>query len=150
MLAHRKGVTLIETTVALAVVAISTLGALSYQYHCARQIHIAHAELAATRVSQMVAEDWKASGGGSAYSPVPMNIGFAKAAPPGTGYEITVDGMHFFVDLTSRQVDFDDFSTIALREISCTVRWRSDFNIGAPGPLDPEVVMTTYLRAGQD
>jgi prepilin-type N-terminal cleavage/methylation domain-containing protein len=149
MLAHRRGVTLIETTVALAVVAVSTLGALSYQYHCARQIHIAHAELAATRVAQTIAEDWKASGGGDAYDPTAMNIGFAKD-PIGTGYLITVDGMHFFIDLTARQVDYDNFSTIALREINCTVRWRSDFNAGAPGPSDPAVVMTTYLRAGQD
>jgi prepilin-type N-terminal cleavage/methylation domain-containing protein len=145
----RKGLTLIETAVALAVVAVSTLGALSYQYHCARQIHIARAELAATRIGQMITEDWKASGGAEAYDPQSMELGIEKDTV-GSGYAISIDGMHFFIVLDSRQVDYDTFSSIALREISCTVRWKADFTAGAPSATDPAVVMTTYLRAGQD
>jgi hypothetical protein len=148
MSTNRKGVTLVEAAAAIAVISICILGALSYQYHSARQIRIAHCELAATRVGQMVIEDWKAAGGNSDYDPRSMDIGFAKNIL-GSDYNITVDGTKFYVSLDSSQVDFDDFSGIALRQIVCDIRWR-DGGTGAPTITDPEVIFTTYLRAGQD
>lgn len=148
MLRTRRGVTLLETAIAIAIVTICVLGALSYQYHSARQMRIAHCELAATRVGQMVIEDWKAAGGNSDYDPLYMDIGFARN-PTGTDYSIIVDGTRFYVSLDSSQVDYDDFSGVALKEIVCNVRWR-DGSTSAPTGTDPSVNFTTYLRAGQD
>jgi prepilin-type N-terminal cleavage/methylation domain-containing protein len=145
----RRGVTLIETAVAIIVIAVCTLGALSYQYHSARQMRIAHCELAATRIGQMVIEDWKAAGGNGSYDPLSMDIGFAKNVI-GSGYNLAIDGTRYYVTLDSSQVDFDDFSGTILREIVCKVDWLADGGTGTPGSGDPSVIFTTYLRSGQD
>lgn len=50
--------------VAMAVLAIATLGTLSYQYHSAKHSRIAKLEMTATRTAQLLLEDWKSSGGG--------------------------------------------------------------------------------------
>ncbi len=143
-----RGLTLVETAIALAVVSISTLGSLAYQYHAARQIRIAQAELAATRIGQLLVEDWKSTGGADNYDPLALDIGFA-ADPIGGSYIITVDRVKMYVWLVNVDVDMSFGGT--LRQITVTIRWRGNFDDQAPVPgADPLVVFTTYVRKGQD
>jgi Tfp pilus assembly protein PilV len=147
MRVQQRGLTLVETAISLAVVAISTLGSLSYQYHAARQIHIAHAELVATRTGQLLVEDWKSTGGAQNYDPVALNIGFAQD-PTSTYYLITVDGVRLSVWLVA--LDEDMSFGGSLRRITVTLRWRANFDAQPPTASDPIVVFTTYVRRGLD
>ncbi len=143
----RRGLTLVETAIALGIISVSTIGSLAYQYHAARQIRIAHAELAATRVGQLLVEDWKSTGGASNYDPVQLGIGFV-ADPVENNYVIFVDGVKFYVWL----VHVDEAMTFGgtLRRITITLRWRANFDNQTPTAVDPIVVFTTYVRKGQD
>ncbi|HSV27165.1 MAG TPA: hypothetical protein VLH60_04660 [Sedimentisphaerales bacterium] len=139
---------MIETAIALAVISVATAGSLAYQYHAARHIRIAHAELAATRIGQLLVEDWKSRGGESNYDPVALNIGFS-AVPMADHYIITVDRVRFHVWLVN--VDETMHFGGTLRRITVTIRWRGNFDAALPDPLtDPLLVFTTYVRKAQN
>jgi type II secretory pathway pseudopilin PulG len=145
MCIKRSGLTLIEAILAMAVLAIATLGSLAYAFHGAKQIKIAHAEMAAARTGQLLLEDWKSTGGDDAYDPTTIQMGFL-AGTPGN-FTTTVDGIKFYITLSPpTQVDEDLFSGVKLYEITVTVRWRNDFSAGAVGPGDPIATFTTYVR----
>lgn len=145
MYVRHKGLTLVETAIAMAILAITSIGALSYRYHSAQQIRVANAVTAATRIGQMVLEDWKSKGGAADYDPTSLNMGFTKNTI-GDSYVIAIDGMSMAVWLDTSDVDTDAFYGIVLREVKCTVRWRNDTGIGTVGTTDPTAVFTTYVR----
>ena len=72
----RAGVTLLEITVAIAVLAVASIGAINYQYHATRQGLVARSEITATRVAQLLLEDWKSRGGDETYDPEDLGMGF--------------------------------------------------------------------------
>ena len=71
--------TLLEVAVAIAVLAIASIGAINYQYHATRQGLVARSEITATRVAQLLLEDWKSRGGDETYDPVEI---WTWALPP--------------------------------------------------------------------
>jgi prepilin-type N-terminal cleavage/methylation domain-containing protein len=139
-----RGFSLIEAMIAIAVVSIAALGSLAYQYLGAKQLKIARAEFAATRIGQMVIEDWKSAGAVSNYDPAVLGSGFINDAVSG-GYVVAVDGITFYIaaPLVSSVVDTKPFAG-TLRQIIVTVRWRNDFSPGVPTANDPALVFTTY------
>jgi prepilin-type N-terminal cleavage/methylation domain-containing protein len=150
MRVKRNGLTLVETAIAIAVLSVSALGTLSYQYYAARQSHNATAQLAATRIGQLLLEDWKSVGGKDDYNPTGLNLGFSRDTV-GTGYIITVDGLRYYVSLdTPTDVDTDTMTDTTLRQIQCTVRWRVDLTSGSIRSTDPSLIFTTYVRRAQD
>jgi Tfp pilus assembly major pilin PilA len=146
---QRRGLTLIEAAIAIGVVGISSLGALSYQYYSARQLRVASVTLASMRVGQMLLEDWKGKGGDDVYDPTKLGMGFAKDTI-GTDYIVTIDGQRFYIWLTHADVTTDSLAGVTLRELKCTVRWRSDLTARTPGTDDPTAVFATYIRRGED
>ena len=142
---YEQGITLIEALVAMAILAIAALGALSYQFHCANQARIAKLELTATRTAQLLLEDWKSSGGSSAYDPAKLGMGFVYDQQSDF-YKIKVDKLPIFIRLVQRDVESDESAGITLREISVITRWRLDFVDIEPEETDPHLVLTTYVR----
>jgi prepilin-type N-terminal cleavage/methylation domain-containing protein len=143
----RNGFTLAEVSLAVAIIVIAALGALCYEYLSIDHVRIARAELAATRVGQLLIEDWKSTGGNPDYTPEDLNMGFALPPNAEAGqFMTTIDGLHLFITMDSDNKESDDFAGTVLREIDVTVKWRHDFSNGIPTDRDPAVVLSTYVR----
>lgn len=144
---YNSGVTLIEALVAAVMVSIIVLGGLAYQYFGAAHFRIAHAELTATRASQLLLEDWKGSGAANPvnYDANSLGLGFARA--DSYYYIITIDGVKMHMHLSYREVvppvDSD------LWELKVKTQWCNGGS-AVPGDSDPSLVLTTYARRGQD
>jgi prepilin-type N-terminal cleavage/methylation domain-containing protein len=139
------GITLIEAMVAMAILAIAALGALSYQYHCAKHARIAKLEMTATRTAQLLLEDWKSNGGSSSYDPSTLGLGFSLDSESGF-YRIEVDEQPMYIRLMHRDVETDAVAGVTLREITVVARWRPDFSELEPEAMHPHLVLTTYVR----
>lgn len=136
---------MLEVLVAMAVLAIAALGALSYQYHCAKHSRIAKLEMTATRTGQLLLEDWKSNGGSSSYDPTSLGLGFTHD-PESDFYKIVVDDLPMYIRLMYTDIDQDNTAGVTLREISVVVRWCLGFSDNEPEVNDPHLVLTTYVR----
>ena len=152
-----KGVTLIEALIAAVVVAILALGGLVYQYLGATHFRVAHAELTATRVGQLLIEDWKGNGAPDIdnYDATTLGVGFEKPIDgDNTYYAITVDGLKMHSWLSSEIVPIPDnpdpFAGVTLQQISVKIQWRKDFSSAEVEDDDPSIILTTYARLGED
>ena len=142
------GVTLLEVSVAIAVLAVASIGAINYQYHATRQGLLARSEITATRVAQLLLDDWKSRGGDETYDPEDLGLGFA-AMQAANWYRITVDNLPMAVYLQWTDVEQDVAAGVTLRELRVEFRWRVDRTDGAIRDIDPEYVMTTLVRRDQ-
>ncbi len=141
------GFTLLELTVAMTVMVIATLGALNYQYYAAEHARISSAELAGTRIAQLLLEDWKSKGGNEHYNPADLELGFVAAnSKEKADYYIEVDDVVMYVDLSYQDIDKDEAANVILRRITAKVRWRADHESGPPLSNDRSVKLTTYVR----
>lgn len=160
---------LIEAMVAMSVLAIATLGVLSYQYHAAGQARIARAQLTAMHTAQLLLEDWKSTGGSEEYDVTTLGLGFSsglripsqwsEGQGQGLGsplhnsvHTITVDNLPMVVMLIWKDVDHDDIAEVKLQQLTVIVK---------PGEIDghgdltftegylaniPAVTLITYVR----
>jgi prepilin-type N-terminal cleavage/methylation domain-containing protein len=144
----RAGVTLVEVSVAIVILAIASIGAINYQYHATRQGQVARSEITATRVAQLLLEDWKSRGGDETYDPTALGLGFTDMQAA-DWYRITVDNLPMSVHLEWNNVDQDATAGVTLREISVEFRWRVDRTDEAIRGIDPRYVMTTLVRRDQ-
>jgi Tfp pilus assembly protein PilV len=142
--------TLVEVMLAVAIIIIAALGTLCYEYLCADQVRFARAQLAATRIGQLLLEDWKSSGGSDNYNPEDLEMGFSLPSelPAGT-YMTTVDGLPLYITMNHDDIANDEFAGVTLRKITVDVRWKNDTGKGPTGGDDPSVVLTTYVRRDQ-
>ncbi len=152
-------VTLVEVMVAMTILTIAALGALSYQYHAAGHVRIARAQSAATHVAQLLLEDWKSTGGSEEYDPSILALGFSSPLPIPFGwdevksqelgeplhdavYAITIDDLPMLVMLSWEDVAYDATAGLKLRQLAVTVKF------GVVNQLEniPPVALTTYVR----
>ena len=145
-----RGFTLVEVLIAAAVTIIVALGTLNYQYYSIRHDRLAQAQLAATRLGQLILEDWKSTGGEPDYDPTSLNIGFMAPYPGETGNcIITLDNQTFYIQLVQSNPPepyHDDVAGVTLSQIRVITRWRGDFTRGALSASDPTITLTTYVR----
>ncbi len=156
-------VTLIEVMVATAVLVITTTGALSYQYHAARDAQIARAHIAATRTAQLLLEDWMSTGGSKEYDPSTLGLGFSpiiqtpnhfsKGQGGGLGnpihdgvHSITVDDIPMLVMLTWRDIAQDAQAQVILRQLGIIVEFSDETKITKRLENIETVTLTTYVR----
>ena len=148
--------------VAMAILTIAALGALSYQYHAAGHARIARAQSAATHVAQLLLEDWKSTGGSEKYDPSILALGFSSPQPipakwtsvkalkalilaeplNSAVYAITIDDLPMLVMLRWQDVAYDNTAGVKLRQLGVTVKF------GVVNQLEniPPVALTTYVR----
>ena len=148
-------VTLVETMVSIVVVGILALGGLGYQYHAAGHIRVARGQIVATRIAQLLIEDWKSTGGSDEYDPETLGIGFSPVPPQagiaGSAYSIVVDGFPMIATLAFDDVDYDEEAEIKLRLLAVVVepgQTAPETGVvvaSAAGPAAP-VTMLTYVR----
>jgi len=134
--------TLVEVMVAMVVLAIVALGALGYEYYAASQARVACAQTAATRIGQLLLEDWKSTGGSEDYDPATLGLGFSTLTIPShfsyslsqemgsplheAVYAITVDGVPMMIMLSWHDVAYDSVAEVTLRQIAVTVETVED------------------------
>ena len=152
-------VTLIEIMVAMTILTIAALGALSYQYHAAGHVRIARAQSAATHVAQLLLEDWKSTGGSEEYAPDTLAVGFSSPLPipakwtnvkamvlanplNDAVYAVTIDDLPMLAMLSWEDVAYDTTAGVKLRQLGVTV------NFGVVNQLEEilPVALTTYVR----
>jgi prepilin-type N-terminal cleavage/methylation domain-containing protein len=163
---YARAVTLIEVMAAMAILVISSTGALSYQYFSAKDAQKARAQLVATRVALLLLEDWKSIGGSKEYNPQTLGLGFSSPLPvpshfsegQGVGngtplhdavHDITVDDIPMMVMLTWDDIDQDDTSGVVLRQLNVEVQfgttWMDITKRKQYEGLKP-VILTAYVR----
>ena len=147
----RRGMTLVEVMIAVAIVIIAALGTMCYEYLCIDHVRYARAELTATRIGQLLIEDWKSDGGSLDYNPEDLHMGFDLPEDLPTNCVTVVDGLPLHISMTHSDVPggVDNFAGTKLSEISVIVSWKRDFGSGAPGDDDPRVALVTYVRQDQ-
>jgi hypothetical protein len=147
----RRGMTLVEVMVAVAFVIVAALGTMCYEYLCVDHVRIARAELIATRLGQLLIEDWKSTGGASDYNPEDLNMGFDLPDGLMTNCLTVVDGLPLHISMTHSDVDggVDTFSGTKLSELNVVVSWKKNFGNGAIEDDDPRVSLATYVRQDQ-
>ena len=152
-------VTLVEVMVAMVILTIAALGALSYQYHAAGHGRIARAQSAATHVAQLLLEDWKSTGGSEKYDPSILAVGFSSPQPipakwasvkamvlakplNSAVHAVTIDDLPMLVMLSWEDVAYDATAGLKLRQLAVTVKF------GVVNQLEniPPVALTTYVR----
>lgn len=154
-------VTLVEVMVAMVILTIAALGALSYQYHAAGHARIARAQSAATHVAQLLLEDWKSTGGSKEYDPSILALGFSSPLPipaqwtnvnvkamvlaeplNSAVYAVTIDDLPMLVMLSWEDVAYDATAGLKLRQLGVTVK----FGVVHQIENIPPVALTTYVR----
>jgi len=145
--AKHGGMTLVEVMMAVAIVIIAALGALCYEYLSVNHVRFARAQLAATRVGQILIEDWKSTGANDNYDPEYLQMGFNTTSVLPDGIcGTTIDGLPLFISFSSSDVARDEFAGVTLRQINVLVRWNQNFGQGAVNASAPGVSLTTYVR----
>jgi Tfp pilus assembly protein PilV len=137
--------------VAVALTSVLALGAMGYQYYSVRDGRVAQAEIMATRIGQLLLEDWKSVGGDAAYNPISLQLGFESTETGEFGdYWVTLGNQTFYMRLLFNNIDQDDLADVTLREINVTIRWRRDYRRGPVSASDPQISLTTYVRRDQN
>ncbi len=144
----QAGVTLLELVVATLILAIASLGALTYQYHAVKRTRSARAEIVAAQLAQLLLDDWKSTGGNEFYDPVVLNLGLEQIGSDPI-YRITLDGFPMRAQLWYSDVSTDEDAGVTLREIRVSIRWRRDYKNLEPSGSDPVFTSSTYVRRDQ-
>ena len=156
-------VSLIEVMVATVVLAMTVIGASSYQYHAARDGQIARAHMAATRTAQLLLEDWMSTGGSREYDPSTLGLGFSSTisvpahfsqggggglgSPIHDGVHlVTVNDIPMIVMLTWKDIAEDTQAQVILRQLSVIVEFGEEGQTIEQLANIESVVLTTYVR----
>ena len=140
----RSGLTLVEVMLAAAVIIVAALGTLCYEYLCVDHVRYARAQMTATRIGQLLIEDWKSTGGDVDYNPEDLNMGFTLLSQD--NFRTTIDGLPLYISKSQSEVTPGDVNLIHL---NVEVQWRHDFSADAVTDDDPKVSLDTYVRKDQ-
>lgn len=140
---RRRGFSLVEVAVAMAIISIAAFGSLAYQYLGAKHLKIARDDFTATRVGQMIIEDWKSEGGTTGYNPTTLGFNITGTWP---NYVIPVDGITLHITLTlPTNADTDPSGYVPpLLKLIVTVSWQNNGGSGVPPAGSPSLTFTTY------
>jgi prepilin-type N-terminal cleavage/methylation domain-containing protein len=147
---QRDGFTIVEVMVSVAIIIIVALGTLSFQYYCVKNSRSSEAQATATRLGQLLLEDWKSTGGDPDYDPNSLNLGFTLVT---TNNYVTIpplDNQTFYIQMAQQLVPIannpDPVAGVTLQQLSVTVSWRKDYGNGAVSSSDPTLTFTTFVR----
>ena len=139
---QNNGVMLIEVMVAALAIAVVVIGAMQFQYFCALDAHKSDVRAKAIRLGLLLLDAWKAEEGDPLHNPilefgVPPLDNFISITDPGIPglpellgnqcYRVQVDGVYYFVKLSSEDIDFGDPPSI-LRKLNVAVAWSRPYN----------------------
>jgi len=140
---RNNGVTLIEVMVSALAIAVVVIGAMQFQYFCALDAHKADVRAKAIRLGLLLLDGWKNVEGDPLHNPilefgVPPLGNFIGAADPGIPgltnllgsqcYRVQVDGVYYFVKLSSEDIDSFGSPQKILKKLNVAVAWSRPYN----------------------
>ena len=152
----RSGFTIIEVIVALAVILVIVIGALSFQYYCAADTREADVRAGANRLALLMLEGWRGSGGQvppstAGFDPVAefgslvpistTSIGLAGVGPELGKYKIVANRANYFVTLS-----YNDTVDPTLRTLGVTVAWGRNYKAEELDEYVRSVALTTLVE----
>ena len=163
----KKGISLVEVAMSIAIIDILIVGTISYRYHSALLARRTDAKITASRVALLILEDWSGKAGPYNYDPVSQfDSGFAPSGdfsnewqifPNANGpskpsgfidldtksypdYRIIINRVNYYVKLSYKdEVDKP-------RILNVTVGWRTDYENGALDSSSQTVSLTGYAH----
>ena len=152
------GGSLVEILIATVVVLVVVTGIMGYRYYSALDAKKAEVRAAAGRVSVLLLEGWKGTGGDIAYDPelifaseFPISASAIGPAVPidfsGTpfnllnSYEIIINDVYYYTTLAYLDETATEPQTLNI----CTA-WRHDYQQGIIDSADKSVKLTTYTE----
>ena len=147
----------------MAVLTLAMLGAMSYEFYANKDTQVAHAQTAATRIAQLLLEDWKSTGGSDEYNPTFLDLGFSSALsiPSNFGYDkslggplndavyaIKINDVPMMVMLAWKDVAYDTSAEVKLRQLAAIVECRAAVGETSYQWLEniESVTLVTYAR----
>ena len=156
---RRRGLTLVEVAVSIAIVSAVVLAAMMARYASVRQARRADAYNGAGRLALLLLEGWRSYATPTDYTPVinfgpssPVHLAIeTSAAGPSlpTGftqlgrYRVQMDNVNFYVTL-SYYVNPTVTVPRTPSKLHAAVAFRNDFQQGTLASSDPVVRLTTY------
>jgi prepilin-type N-terminal cleavage/methylation domain-containing protein len=142
---RNRGVTLLEVVIAILVLSIVSVGAVSYQYFGTRMSQRAEAEITATRTARLILDNWKKTGGSENFNLEDLDMGFTQIGNENR-YQITINNLPLTAELQWQDVAVDASAGVGLRQLRIAIRWRQNYQTGQVSDTDPSYVTTTYVR----
>ena len=151
---NAKGVTLVETVAAVAVIVMAVTGGMGFRYYSALHARRADVKITASRLGLLLLENWKGTGGAPNYDPVAqfspgltistnnLSTGtIAGAADFSTlgNYHIEANGTHYYVTLAYKEATGTEPRTLSMR-----IAWLRNYQAGNVSNTDQSVMLTTY------
>lgn len=152
------GATLVEIMIATVVVLVVVTGIMGYRYYSALDAKKAEVRVVSGRISLLLLEGWKGTGGATDYDPelifaseFPISTSVVGPAVPtdfsGTlfnllnSYEIIIDNVYYYTTLAYLDETITEPQTLNI----CTA-WRHDYQQGTISDTDKSVRLTTYTE----
>ena len=144
------GLSLIEVMLSMLVLSIASLGMMSYHREAGRQTYWARAQLSATRIAQLLLEDWKANGASLAYNPQDLELDFVNINESSDNrgnilkkYQTTIDNLRLHISMIRPiNIIMNPFP------INVVVQWSKDGGSEIQ-PDSPSVVLSTLARGDE-
>jgi len=156
-----RGLTLIEVMVALALVIVAVLGAMSFRFFCALDARKADVHVNASRLGLLLLEGWRGAGGETTFDPAiledtagDLDITPGQGVDPLAGmtqlgkYQVKLrktEGfdVYYYVTLSYK----DDFPIPNLRTLNAIVFWPKQYPDGGYGAGEGRSIsMSTYAN----
>jgi prepilin-type N-terminal cleavage/methylation domain-containing protein len=158
----RSAFTLVEVMVTSVVLCIIAIGSLNFQYYATRDSKMSLAQISATRIAQLLLEDWMSTGGSEDYDPASLGLGFSpiEIIPPkesdnlgsklrDTMFSVMIDESPLLVLLMSKDVSYDESAKVTLRQLCVYVsigKQNEEENTTLIVDYIKPVILTTYVR----
>lgn len=157
----RRGVSLVDTMVAVSILLMALLGMFTIRYRVALDARRADARTTAARIAQMLCESWRGLDGDETYDPVihlASDLGMAQGAGPANPDDFTLLGSYTVAFNDGTGVD-NYFTTLSwkdiqpgLRALNVLVAWASREQLGDAAQqidgvsVDKSYELTVYTR----
>lgn len=155
---HARGMTLIEIMIATVVVLVVATGIMAYRYYSTLDAKKAEVTATAARVSLLLLEGWKGTGGAIDYDP---ELAFASEFPISASvfgpeiptdysgtlfnllgtYEIILEDVYYYTTMAYLGETLTEPQTLNI----CTA-WRHDYQQGSISDTDKSIRLTTYTE----
>ncbi len=155
------GISIIETIIAMAILAIVVLGVLNFRYHSSKESWRANVEITAARIGSLMLESWKGAGGSSDWDPVEQmsslsNIETSALGPAIPG-DMNVKGIFRMNEIGTFLADtwnVDYYITLAYNDatetepkiLNASVGWVHQGRAWIPSETEIPVRLTAYVQ----
>ena len=147
----RRGLSLVDAMVALAILSVGVVAATNYRYYAALDARKATMHTAAAKIGQMLCESWRGVEGAETYDPTTYlgsNLEITTSTGPDKpedftllgSYAVQLNGVDYYVTMSWKDI----YS--GLRALNVVVAWVQQEQVGSNfADVDKSFKLTTYM-----